>query len=179
MELAPPSFSHIKIPFIQSNFVMTNKSKDNLEDNLEDNLPEVVDEYSEPIIRDRSIGGARLLYSESVARQVREIARRGLSKSATRVIIRMGGAKFEELYAKDFYEGQADMQNKIAELAMEQAEAGSVPMIMYLCKAKLGWTETNIVEHVGEVRAVVSSIAITKEEFAQKYLNSNAEIKKD
>lgn len=142
----------------------------------DDDLPEVVDENNEPVvIRDRSLIPQRISYDESVATQVREIARRGLSKSATRVIIGMSHAKFEELYAKDFYEGQATMQNRIAQLAMEQAEAGNVPMIMYLCKTKLGWTETSVIEHVGEVRSVVSSKPMTREEFESKYLTKDDE----
>lgn len=142
----------------------------------DDDLPEVVDENNEPVvIRDRSLVPQRISYDESVATQVREIARRGLSKSATRVIIGMSHAKFEELYAKDFYEGQATMQNRIAQLAMEQAEAGNVPMIMYLCKTKLGWTETSVIEHVGEVRSVVSSKPMTREEFESKYLTKDDE----
>jgi hypothetical protein len=142
----------------------------------DDDLPEIVDENDEPVvIRDRSLVPQRISYDESVATQVREIARRGLSKSATRVIIGMSHAKFEELYAKDFYEGQATMQNRIAQLAMEQAEAGNVPMIMYLCKTKLGWTETSVIEHVGEVRSVVSSKPMTREEFESKYLTKDDE----
>lgn len=146
----------------------------------DDDLPEVVDENNEPVvIRDRSLVPQRISYDESVATQVREIARRGLSKSATRVIIGMSHAKFEELYAKDFYEGQATMQNRIAQLAMEQAEAGNVPMIMYLCKTKLGWTETSVIEHVGEVRSVVSSKPMTREEFEKRYLRKEEESSED
>lgn len=146
----------------------------------DDDLPEVVDENNEPVvIRDRSLIPQRISYDESVATQVREIARRGLSKSATRVIIGMSHAKFEELYAKDFYEGQATMQNRIAQLAMEQAEAGNVPMIMYLCKTKLGWTETSVIEHVGEVRSVVSSKPMTREEFEKRYLRKEEESSED
>jgi hypothetical protein len=39
----------------------------------------------------------------------------------------------------------------------------------------LGWSEQQIVEHVGEIRAVVSSKPMSKEEFVQKYLNKSDE----
>jgi hypothetical protein len=42
---------------------------------------------------------------------------------------------------------------------------------MYLGKSKLGWTENNVVEHVGTINAVVSAKPLSREEFEAKYLN--------
>jgi len=120
--------------------------------------------------RDKSLVSATAVVDEEVAQQVRELARLGLSKNAVRLFLKMRFDSFDRLYGEAYLEGQASMQRRLAGLAMEQAEAGNVPMLMYLCKTKLGWNETSVVEHVGEVRTVVSAVPLTREEFARKYL---------
>lgn len=67
------------------------------------------------------------------------------------------------------------MQEVVARGLMEQAMAGNPQVLMYLGKAKLGWSEANIVEHVGTVNAVVSAKPLSREEFEAKYLNPSAE----
>jgi hypothetical protein len=37
----------------------------------------------------------------------------------------------------------------------------------------LGWTEANVVEHVGEIRAVVSAKPLSRDEFVAKYLEKD------
>lgn len=125
--------------------------------------------------RDKSLVSATAVVDEEVAQQVRELARLGLSKNAVRLFLKMRFDSFDRLYGEAYLEGQASMQRRLAGLAMEQAEAGNVPMLMYLCKTKLGWNETSVVEHVGEVRTVVSAIPLTREEFARKYLGESSE----
>ena len=124
--------------------------------------------------RDKSLVPATAVVDEEVAQQVRELARLGLSKNAVRLFLKMRFDSFDRLYGEAYLEGQANMQRRLAGLAMEQAEAGNVPMLMYLCKTKLGWNETSVVEHVGEVRTVVSAVPLTREEFARKYLQSSS-----
>jgi hypothetical protein len=51
--------------------------------------------------------------------------------------------------------------------------AGNPQVLMYLGKSKLGWTEANVVEHVGEIRAVVSAKPLSREEFEQRYLRKD------
>ena len=63
------------------------------------------------------------------------------------------------------------MQEVVATAAMEQVKAGNPQMIMFVAKTRLGWNETNIVAHVGEVRAVVSNKPLTEAEFEARYLN--------
>jgi len=58
---------------------------------------------------------------------------------------------------------------------MEQAMAGNPQVLMYLGTSKLGWTEANVVEHVGTINAVVSAKPLTRDEFEARYLNSSAE----
>lgn len=124
--------------------------------------------------RDKSLVSATAVVDEEVAQQVRELARLGLSKNAVRLFLKMRFDSFDRLYGEAYLEGQANMQRRLAGLAMEQAEAGNVPMLMYLCKTKLGWNETSVVEHVGEVRTVVSAVPLTREEFARKYLGESS-----
>ena len=124
--------------------------------------------------RDKSLVPATSVVDEEVAQQVRELARLGLSKNAVRLFLKMRFDSFDRLYGEAYLEGQANMQRRLAGLAMEQAEAGNVPMLMYLCKTKLGWNETSVVEHVGEVRTVVSAIPLTRDEFAKKYLGHSS-----
>ena len=124
--------------------------------------------------RDKSLVPATAVVDEEVAQQVRELARLGLSKNAVRLFLKMRFDSFDRLYGEAYLEGQASMQRRLAGLAMEQAEAGNVPMLMYLCKTKLGWNETSVVEHVGEVRTVVSAVPLTREEFARKYLGESS-----
>jgi hypothetical protein len=124
--------------------------------------------------RDKSLVPATSIVDEEVAQQVRELARLGLSKNAVRLFLKMRFDSFDRLYGEAYLEGQASMQRRLAGLAMEQAEAGNVPMLMYLCKTKLGWNETSVVEHVGEVRTVVSAVPLTRDEFARKYLDHSS-----
>ena len=52
---------------------------------------------------------------------------------------------------------------------------GNTPILLHLIKTKLGWSEQQIIEHVGEIRAVVSAKPMSKEEFVQKYLSKDEE----
>ncbi len=110
-----------------------------------------------------------------IATQARVLGSYGLGVGAVMTALRVRDGVFRKYYKEDYLEGQAAMQKQIAVLAMEAAKEGSVPMIMYLCKSKLGWNETNVVEHTGEVRSVVSNRPMTKEEFTQKYLTKSNE----
>jgi hypothetical protein len=65
------------------------------------------------------------------------------------------------------------MSSRLAQLAFESAESGDSRMIQYLCKVKLGWTETSTIEHTGEVKAVISAKPLSKEEFELKYLKAD------
>lgn len=108
--------------------------------------------------------------SEEIARQVRMLSELGLSKSNIAMFLRISPRKLEKDYGEEFVEGNYKMSSKLSRLAMEAAEAGDTKMIQYLCKVKLGWTETSTVEHVGEVKAVISAKPLSKEEFETKYL---------
>lgn len=106
---------------------------------------------------------------------VTRLARLGLTKSAVAIACRLSPNELTKWYGEEYAAGQAGMQEVVARGLMEQAMAGNPQILMYLGKAKLGWTESNTVEHVGTINAVVSAKPLSREEFEQKYLNSNAE----
>ena len=56
-------------------------------------------------------------------------------------------------------------------MAMAEALNGNTAILLHLVKTKLGWNETQLIQHSGEVRSVVSAKPLSKEEFAEKFLN--------
>lgn len=116
---------------------------------------------------------------EGVAHQVKTLASFGLSKGSIAIACQISMYVLDKYYMEEFLFGVANMQKRIAALAFEAAEGGSVPMIMYLAKTKLGWVESSTVEHIGEVRAVVSNKPLTKEEFVARYLEVAADQKEE
>lgn len=108
--------------------------------------------------------------NEQLGLQIRDMAALGLNKGSVAIAARISPYLLDKYYLEEFLTGQSQMQGRLAAVAMEQALAGNVPMLLHLVKTKLGWTETQTIEHVGEIRAVVSAKPMTKEEFAQKYL---------
>ena len=73
----------------------------------------------------------------------------------------------------DFLDGQSKMQRNLAGKAMEEAMEGNTPVLIHLLKTKLGWNETQILEHSHEVRSVVSAKPLSKEEFIQRFLQND------
>jgi hypothetical protein len=106
---------------------------------------------------------------------VTRLARLGLSKSAVAIACRLSPTELTKWYGEEYAAGQAGMQEVVARGLMDQAMAGNPQVLMYLGKSKLGWTEANVVEHVGTINAVVSAKPLTRDEFEQRYLNSSAE----
>lgn len=113
-----------------------------------------------------------------IARQVATLASFGLSMGSTAIACNITFDTLKKFYREDYNQGAVFQQKRIAALAMEAAESGSVPMIMFLAKTKLGWVETQQIEHIGEVKAVVSAKPLSREEFAAKYLNQDDEEEK-
>jgi len=101
---------------------------------------------------------------------VTRLARLGLSKSAVAIACRLSPQELTKWYGEEYTAGQAGMQEVVARGLMEQAMAGNPQVLMYLGKSKLGWTEANVVEHVGTINAVVSARPLSREEFEQRYL---------
>jgi hypothetical protein len=110
---------------------------------------------------------------------VTRLAKLGLSKSAVAIACRLSPTELTKWYGEEYAAGQAGMQEVVARGLMEQAMAGNPQVLMYLGKSKLGWTEANVVEHVGTINAVVSAKPLSREEFEQKYLNSSADEDED
>lgn len=116
----------------------------------------------EPRRRERDIAG-----------QVRRLAAVGLSKTAVASCVRINSSELNRLYLKDFELGRKDMAETVASAAMEQVRSGNPQMIMFMAKTRLGWTETNVLEHTGTVNAVVSAKPLSREEFEARYLADN------
>lgn len=110
-----------------------------------------------------------------VAAMVKRLSRVGLNQTAVAIAAKISPDELRKYYMEDFHAGQASMQEVVATAAMEQVMAGNPQMIQFMAKTKLGWNETNIVEHIGEVRSVISAVPMTREEFEAKYLKNSAE----
>jgi len=109
--------------------------------------------------------------NEQLGLQIRDLARLGLSKSSTALAARLSTHLLEKYYLEEFLEGQAEMQRGLASVAVAEAMNGNTPVLLHLLKTKLGWSEQHQIEISGEVRSVVSSKPLTKEEFIQRYLD--------
>jgi hypothetical protein len=133
---------------------------------------EIVYERTPPEIRHKTTAGLAIVRDENIATQVMRLSALGLSKTAIATFLEMSLDSFNKYYAKDMVEGVHKMSVKLAELAWGVAESGDPKMIQFLCKVLLKWTETSTVEHVGEVRAIVSAKPMTEEEFAERFLQS-------
>lgn len=114
-----------------------------------------------------------------VGAMVTRLAKLGLSKNAVAIAAKLSPLELTKWYNEEYLAGQAGMQEVVARGLMEQASAGNPQVLMYLGKSKLGWTENNVVEHVGTINAVVSARPLSREEFAAKYLGTKDEVDED
>lgn len=112
---------------------------------------------------------------ERLAGQIRDLGRLGLSKGNVAIAARIGETVFRKYYLEEFLEGQAEMQRGLATVAVAEAMNGNTPILLHLLKTKLGWNETQMIEHTGEVRSVISATPMTKDEFVRKYLSGDSE----
>jgi hypothetical protein len=78
----------------------------------------------------------------------------------------------DKYYADEFAQGEGEMRKGLASVAMAEAMSGNTAILLHLVKTKLGWNETQLIEHSGEVRSVVSAKPLSKEEFIQKFLTN-------
>ena len=144
-------------------------------------IPEVLVDDSRQVMpvtnppRRKDYSNQRYEKDAETSAMVTRLARLGLSKSAVAIASRLSPQELSKWYGEEYAAGQAGMQEVVARGLMEQAMAGNPQVLMYLGKAKLGWSEANIVEHVGTVNAVVSAKPLSREEFEAKYLNPSAE----
>ena len=112
---------------------------------------------------------------EQLGLQIRDMAKLGLSKQNVALAARVSVYILEKYYLEEFLEGQADMQKGLAAKAVSEAMEGNTAILLHLLKTKLGWSEHQTLEISGEIRNVVSSRPLTKEEFIQRYLTQNGE----
>jgi len=104
---------------------------------------------------------------ERIGSQIRDMARMGLTKGNVAIAARVSPYILDKYYAEEFAAGEAEMRKGLASVAMAEAMSGNTAILLHLVKTKLGWNETQLIEHSGEVRSVVSAKPLSKEEFIQ------------
>lgn len=135
-------------------------------DKTDPEIPVVVPE----VITNRDPGPRHHVKTAENANIVFRMAQMGLSKGATAKCLNVSMQTFDKYYGEEYSSGTIDMQQTLASMAFEAARAGSIPMLLHLVKTKLGWNEHTTVEHVGEVRAVVSNKPLSRDEFVRRYI---------
>lgn len=140
----------------------------------DDDKPEVVTEIPDeavysPLLEEKP-NTPYHVRSPQLASQIRDLASLGLSKGTTAITARVSLYILDKYYLNDYLEGQTRLQRNLAGKAVEEALEGNTPVLIHLLKTKLGWTETQLIEHSHEVRSVVSAKPLSKEEFIQKFL---------
>lgn len=139
-----------------------------------DTFPNTVLEVLPPIMRE--VPQTRHhVKDEQLGLQIRDMGRLGLGKQNVALAARVSVYILEKYYLEEFLEGQAEMQKGLAAKAVSEAMDGNTAILLHLIKTKLGWSEQHQIEISGEVRNVVSSKPLTKEEFIQRYLTQHGE----
>lgn len=109
---------------------------------------------------------------ERIGSQIRDMARMGLTKGNVAIAARISPYLLDKYYSDEFAQGEGEMRKGLASVAMAEAMSGNTAILLHLVKTKLGWNETQLIEHSGEVRSVVSAKPLSKEEFIQKFLTN-------
>ena len=108
---------------------------------------------------------------ERIGAQIRDMARMGLTRGNVAIAARISPYILDKYYADEYAAGEGEMRKGLATVAMAEALNGNTAILLHLVKTKLGWNETQLIQHSGEVRSVVSAKPLSKEEFAEKFLN--------
>lgn len=110
---------------------------------------------------------------ERIGSQIRDMARMGLTKGNVAIAARVSPYILDKYYSEEFAAGEAEMRKGLATVAMAEAMNGNTAILLHLVKTKLGWNETQLIEHSGEVRSVVSAKPLSKEEFIQRFIDKD------
>jgi hypothetical protein len=97
----------------------------------------------------------------------------GLTKGNVAIAARVSPYILDKYYGEEFSAGEAEMRKGLASVAMAEAMSGNTAILLHLVKTKLGWNETQLIEHSGEVRSVVSAKPLSKEEFIQRFIDKD------
>jgi hypothetical protein len=108
---------------------------------------------------------------ERLGAQIRDMARMGLTRGNVAIAARISPYILDKYYVDEYAAGEGEMRKGLATVAMGEALNGNTAILLHLIKTKLGWNETQMIQHSGEVRSVVSAKPLSKEEFAEKFLN--------
>jgi hypothetical protein len=145
-----------------------------------DEVVETVADDSEPIVSSNAVLPEVLPKQspshekcERIGSQIRDMARMGLTKGNVAIAARVSPYILDKYYAEEFAAGEAEMRKGLASVAMAEAMSGNTAILLHLVKTKLGWNETQLIEHSGEVRSVVSAKPLSKEEFIQRFIDKD------
>lgn len=108
---------------------------------------------------------------DRIGAQIRDMARMGLTRGNVAIAARISPYILDKYYSDEYAAGEGEMRKGLATVAMGEALNGNTAILLHLIKTKLGWNETQMIQHSGEVRSVVSAKPLSKEEFAEKFLN--------
>lgn len=111
--------------------------------------------------------------NEQLAGQIRELGRNGLTATQAARCARISKYVLDKYYLEDFEKGSGEVIKNLAAVAVNEAMNGNTAVLLHLLKTRLGWSEQQVIEHIGEVRAVVSSKPLTREQFEAKYLSKD------
>lgn len=145
-----------------------------------DEVVETVADDSEPIVSSNAVLPEVLPKQspshekcERIGSQIRDMARMGLTKGNVAIAARVSPYILDKYYGEEFSAGEAEMRKGLASVAMAEAMSGNTAILLHLVKTKLGWNETQLIEHSGEVRSVVSAKPLSKEEFIQRFIDKD------
>jgi len=145
-----------------------------------DEVVETVANSSEPIVSSNTVLPEVLPKQspshekcERIGSQIRDMARMGLTKGNVAIAARVSPYILDKYYGEEFSAGEAEMRKGLASVAMAEAMSGNTAILLHLVKTKLGWNETQLIEHSGEVRSVVSAKPLSKEEFIQRFIDKD------
>jgi hypothetical protein len=145
-----------------------------------DEVVETVADDSEPIVSSNTVLPEVLPKQspshekcERIGSQIRDMARMGLTKGNVAIAARVSPYILDKYYGEEFSAGEAEMRKGLASVAMAEAMSGNTAILLHLVKTKLGWNETQLIEHSGEVRSVVSAKPLSKEEFIQRFIDKD------
>lgn len=90
--------------------------------------------------------GKQVKYNQEHAKIVQSLAQYGIPQRQIAIHIGMDVATLTRLYRKELEEGAMTTNNKVAKTLYEKAIAGDTTALIFWCKTRMGWRETQKVD---------------------------------
>lgn len=104
--------------------------------------------------------GKQVKYNSEHARIVQSMAQYGIPQKQIAAHIGIDTVTLAKLYRKEIDEGAAVTNNKIAKRLFEKAMDGDTTALIFWCKTRMGWRETQKVDHTSSDGSMSPSPAI-------------------